>query len=260
LGPNEANIQMEAARWLLTHAQGPEGHQKAETAARRAVRAAPATAAAQLILGRVLIWNGRLEAACEPLQQAADLALNDPAPALVLTQVYHRLGRQKEELLWRRRYLERQAFADRRQNLLDALTAHPNARETHRQLARLLGRHGDDSGAVRNYAAALGCPPDAPAALTAAAGDLIEGGYADQALSLTRRAVASAPSDWSVQERYGDALLATGAMEQASAIYARVRLAKPQRTAALKAKLERYSALPAQGRGTSIPPRYPQSR
>src|SRR5205823_3782638 len=93
LSPHDFAAHREYAAWLLRNGKGDADLQRAETEAQRAATLAPADAASQLTLGRVLVRRGSPAAALAPLERAAGLEPNDPAPALALAETFRGLGR-----------------------------------------------------------------------------------------------------------------------------------------------------------------------
>src|SRR5262249_23592909 len=108
------------------------------------------------------------------------------------------------------------------------------------RFAGLLGARGDVEGCVRHHAAALGCAPDAPPALIAAANDLCDGGHAAAALPLAKRAVGISDSSPAAHEALGNAHLGTGQGHLAGLEYNKTASWLPKRTPVLKERLARY--------------------
>jgi tetratricopeptide (TPR) repeat protein len=176
----------------------------------------------------------------EPLERAAAGAPEDPAPALALAEIARGLGRAPEAARWEAEYLKRQRAATEFSQVWEALRTRPQDRELHARLARLLGRRGDVEGCVRHRSMALGCAPDAPPALIAAANDLTDGGHAADALPLARRAVAVSDANPAAHEALGNAYLGTGQGHLAGLEYNKTASWLPERTPVLKERLARY--------------------
>lgn len=242
LAPAKAVMHQEYARWLLDSAQSPADRGRAAEQARQAVALGEIDPASFLTLGRALLYNGDRAGAVAPFLRAAELAPDDPAPALALSQTYHALNRAGESQTWQRDYLVRQRYQQQRNNLLMAVVNAPHADAPKARLARLLGRHGDADECARNYAMAMRKPLDSPAVMTAAANDLTQGGHADRALPLARRATGFGPHSPSAHEALGDALLQVGQREAARAEYEQTARLAPDRLSGLQARLQRCAA------------------
>jgi tetratricopeptide (TPR) repeat protein len=242
LKPRQAAVHREYAIWLAEAGTQPDDLARAESEARKALALDADDARANLTLGRILLRTDRAEAAAEPLIRAASLAKNDPAPALELTRLYRRLGRAQEATRWERDYLQRQRFTTERKQIWEALRAHPDDRDLHRRMARLLGLHGDVAGCVHHHSMALRCAVDAPPALIAAANDLADGGFAAEALPLARRAVNISAANPAAHEALGNALLGLGQAHLAGQEYNKTAEWWPNRVPILRKKLERYYA------------------
>lgn len=230
----------EYAAWLLRKGSGSADLQLAEAEARRAAALAPADAGSQLTLGRALARRGSAEAALAPLERAAELDPNDPAPALALTETLRGLGRATDAAHWETATLKRERAAREYTQLWEALRLHPLDADLNTRFARLLGARGDVDGCVRHHATALGCAPDAPPALIAATNDLCDGGHAAAALPLAKRAVAISTSNPAAHEALGNAYLGTGQGHLAGLEFNKTAGWLPRRTPVLKERLARF--------------------
>jgi tetratricopeptide (TPR) repeat protein len=245
LGPGHPQIRRDFAQWLLDSGDGGADVSRAEAEAARAVARDPRDAQAHLILGRSRLQKGTAaaaEGAAAPLIRAAELAPDDPAPVLALVQVYRKLGRTADARRWEQDYLRRQRGATRYTQLFDAVRANPEAPEPRRRFARFLAGRGDAVGCIRQHAAALRCAFDAPPALIAAANDLADAGHAAEALPLAERAAKIGRANPAAFEALGNALLGLGRAHEAALQYDKAIVVRPQRYAALKARLERFWA------------------
>lgn len=197
---------------------------------------------AWLALGRARMYRGQLQQAEAPLLQAIRLEKDDPAPALTLAQLYHKLGQPTQYERWEQEYLQRQSYRVQRQAMEAAVSAHPTSRPMQQQLARLLGLHGDVEGSARHYAVALRHPLDSPPVLAAAARDLTAGGHADLALPLAQRAVAVANKNPTAHLALGEALFALGRDAEGLNEYQRAVNIAPELHPELVQRLKRLMA------------------
>jgi tetratricopeptide (TPR) repeat protein len=242
LAPENAVAHREFARWLLAQARAPAERQTALAEARRAEALRPQDPQTQLVLGRAFAALGQPDAAAGPLQRAAEQLPGDADAARELAAVLGTLGRSREQQRWDALYRERVQFASTLKSLAEQLRAAPDAREPHRRLARLLALHGDTIGCLRNAAAALRCPVDSPPALAAAANALTDGGHADRALSLARRAVTLARSSPTAHQALGNAQLGLGKEDEAVREYRLAASGAPMLRPEIEKRLARFRA------------------
>jgi tetratricopeptide (TPR) repeat protein len=225
------------AAWLLD--TGGDARLAAAEAA-RAVELDPTDAKAHLVRGRAQLQLGLEQHALTHFRKAANLDREDPAAALALKQLYHRMGKPREAEEWSRRYLARQQSAEEIRELDQEINARPTDRSLHRRMARLLARKGDVAGCLRHHAAALRSAADAPPTLIAAANDLSAEGYAGEALPLARRAVSLADANPAAHEAIGNAFLGLGQWHLAGRHYNKAAGWLPERTPELKERLRRF--------------------
>ena len=174
------------------------------------------------------------------LLQAVRLRPYDPAPALVLSQTYYRLGQAGPQRAWQEAYQARQSRAATEGSLVTAILKAPDDPKPQRRLARMLAEEGDVAGCLRHQSRALRCAPDAPPAQAAAAEDLVITGHAAEALPLARRAVMLAPKSPSAYEALGDVQLALGQSADAAHSYSKSAREDPVQIRRFQAIMNRY--------------------
>jgi tetratricopeptide (TPR) repeat protein len=241
LASQNAVMHQEYARWLLKSARTPDDRQQAAAQASQAIALGVTDAAAYLILGRARLYNGDRAGAVEPLTHAAEMAPEDPAPALTLSQIQRALNHPAEAAAWEQSYLRRQKLSAERNRLLIAVTVDPDDPARKLRLARWLGLHGDADGCVHNYSMALHRALDAPRVLRTASHDLVQGGYADRALPLALRAVQATRHSPDAHEALGDALLKLNRLKEATEEYNQAIVLEPNRSPTLITRLRRYT-------------------
>ncbi len=242
LAPRHAVAHQEYARWLLDTAKTPADRSLAAQQAQQAIALGIGDSASYLILGRARNYNGDRVGAIEPLTRAAQLAPDDPAPALTLMQIHRALGHTDEFKTWEREYLLRQNLTSERSKLLQDVTVDPNDPARKMRLARWLGRHGDADGCVHNYSMAMHKALDAPPVLIAASRDLTQGGHAYLALPLALRAVELARRSPDAHEELGNALLQMRRLKEAADEYNQAIRLEPQRSPVLITRLRQFAA------------------
>ncbi len=240
ISPDWATAQREYARWLLDSGINDADLTQAQKAATRAVASDPNDAGAQLALGRAELRLKRPDAALAPLERAATLAPDDPAGPLSLTLAHEQLGNTAEARTWRETAVTRQKAASEEKMVGEALRAHPEDSALHRKMAKLLGRRGDVDGVVHRHSSALRQALDAPPVMVAAANDLTDGGHADLALPLARRAVQVSGANPAAHEALGNALLGVGQGRQAAVAYSKAAGWWPEKLAGYKKKLATF--------------------
>lgn len=240
LGPRMTAAHREYAVWLFAAGSGDSDRRTAESEVRKALFLDPLDSQSHLTLGRIRIAEGKPEEAKEPLRKASELAPDDPAAPLALAQLWRAAGDSSESERWEQVYLERQRYAAERTRLLDRIRVNPGDSEPHTQLARLLGLHGDVAGCIHHHSMALHLAIDAPRTMIAACNDLCDGGHAADALPLARRAELIAANNPAAHEALGNALLGMGQVHLAGVEYNKTAAWWPNRTAALKAKLDSW--------------------
>jgi Tfp pilus assembly protein PilF len=241
LAPQNAVMHQEYARWLLKSARTPDDRQQAAGQARQAIALGIPDPAAYLILGRALLYNGDRAGAVEPLTHAAEMAPEDPAPALTLAQTQRALHHPAEAAAWEQSYLRRQKLSAERNRLLVEVTVDPDDPARKARLARWLGLHGDADGCVHNYSMAMHRALDAPRVLITASHDLAQGGYADRALPLALRAVQATRHSPDAHEALGDALLKLNRLKEATEEYNQAIVLEPNRSPTLINRLRQYT-------------------
>jgi Flp pilus assembly protein TadD len=240
VGPRQPSAHREYAIWLLQGGGGDADLRTAEREARAALALDAKDATTQLALGTALMRLGRMGEARAVLSTAATLAPDDPVAPSLLVQVCGGLGLGSEATTWQRAFHTRQRDAAERQTVFEALRADPSSAQLHTRMARILGRQGDVAGCVHNHAMALRCAVDAPPALIAAANDLTDGGHAEAALPMARRAVNISPANPGAHEALGSALLGTGQAHLAGLEYNKTVTWWPRRAPVLRKRLDRY--------------------
>ena len=241
LDPNLAPAHEEYARYLLTAGTGAGDSRQAEDEAHRALFLDPASAAAPGLLGQALAAQGKGSDALPYLLQAARQRPYDPAPALLLSQTYARLGQAAAQEEWQKMYAHRQKRATAESDLVTAILKDPADPGPQRHLARMLAEEGDVAGCLRHESKALRCAPDAPPAQAAAAEDLTATGHAAEALPLAQRAVKITPKNPAAYEALGDVRLALNQPEEAIAAYGKSAREDKDRIRIFQARLDRHA-------------------
>lgn len=243
LAPKAAITHREYASFLMNRGeQGAVNRNLAENEARTAAQLDSTDAKAYYLWGQALTANGKYAEAIEPLAKAATLDDRDPAAPKALASALRRLKRTDEAKKWQRVFAERQPDAARYKMLYEQIRVRPRDADLHRQMSRLLAKRGDVESSVRHQAAALRRAPDSPVVLAAAAGDLAAGGHPEDALPLAKRAVELGASSPATYEALGDVYLALGRAYQAGVEYHTAASLLPSRQAALRKKLEDFTA------------------
>jgi tetratricopeptide (TPR) repeat protein len=240
LGPTAAVAHEEYARYLLTTSLGESDTRRAETEARRALGLDPGNPLALETQGQALAALGQVREALPLLLQAAQISPRAPDFALVLSQIYDRLGQADLQQTWQSEYQRRQHRAQAEQDLVTAILKSPDDPQPQRRLARMLAEEGDVGGCLRHQAKALRCAPDAPPAQAAAAEDLVVTGHAAAALPLAQRAVKIAPKSPAAYEALGDVQLALGQPSEAVHSYSKSAREDPQQIRRFQARLDQY--------------------
>lgn len=240
LDPRSAAAHREYARCLLKVGKTPRDEAKAEAEARQSLALGPQDWTTMLILGQVLVAEGRASEGIEFLQRASRRSPFDPASALTLAQAYRRLHQEAQAGRWEEVYRERNQRQALKESLITAIQASPHSRAPQRSLARLLAEEGDVGGCLRHEAEALHRSLDAPPALVAAANDLTAAGRPAAALLLAEKAVDSARNNPMAREAAGSALLALGRPYDAAKAYRQAVLGMPDRLPLYQKRLDEY--------------------
>jgi tetratricopeptide (TPR) repeat protein len=112
--------------------------------------------------------------------------------------------------------------AEEQRALKEQTLAHPEDREAHRKYAAALAKIGDAINCLHQNALALKTVPESPLALIAAARDLNQSGFSEEALILARRAVAQGPMNPEALETLGDVFVNLGRLHEAGVCYDRL--------------------------------------
>src|SRR5262249_5687287 len=126
LAPRDPVAHQEYARWLLKSAKTTADRDRAAKLARQAISLGVTDPASYLILGRALPYNGDRVGAVEPLLHAAQMAPEDPAPALALAQAYRALRQAEAAKTWQASYLQRQRLTWERSRLFQEVSVAPD--------------------------------------------------------------------------------------------------------------------------------------
>jgi tetratricopeptide (TPR) repeat protein len=215
LNPRMAEAHRELANWLLAHTAQPGDLDRAEAEATQATTLNPNDGASQEALGEALMRKGKKTQAISPLESAARLSPDDPSPARHLWDAYAQTGNQAQAARWQQTYLDRQSYAVKKRELVQAIEVHPTDRKLNHDLANLLAQHGDAEGCLRQFASALGQTPDSPEVLDTAATALAAGRFTDSALVFARQAALTAGSSAAAHETYARVLVAAGHTSEA---------------------------------------------
>ena len=236
----------EFARWLIDTSTTQEDKQKAEQFAEEAVKQMPNDANSLLTYGRTLLLNNKREQATKILNQAAEAAPLDPAPATLLVQAYREADRKADAEKWQATATERQKASAQRAVLWEKLRASPDNSRLNRQMAWLMAQEGNVAGCVHHHARATKSATDAPPALIAAANDLTENGFARDALPLAQRAVTIGSSNPAAFEAHGNALLGLDQPELAFKEYNKAVGWLPARIPVIQKRIDAYIAYRAE--------------
>jgi tetratricopeptide (TPR) repeat protein len=207
----------------LAAAEGDLGHAaEAEAAARRALALGIAAPETRLVLARALLGQSRLEEAERAFEEA-----------LALRPVYAHAHRDLAQLRWMRSGNVRVAL----RALDEALVKAPGEAALYLVKSIALEFMEDLPSALASAEAGLARAPGDLQLLRQAAHLSATTGEAERAVFLARRAAQSAPADPGVQVALCEALLASGHLEEAEAVAARLCAAEPfdQHALALRA-------------------------
>lgn len=219
LAPTDPVVLREFARYLNEQATSPQDRAQALLLAQEAKHLAPEDPTVQGLLGQLLLTEDKPTEAIPLLEKAADVSPENPNLALALSQAYRKQGDRVQVERWEAEYQVRRSRETRRKLLYENLKTRPKDRALHEQLGKLLAENGNTEGCLRQFAAALQLPTDAPAVLVAAANALSEAHHGESALPLARLAVTLTQSNAQAHEAMGNAYLVQDMILQAEQSY-----------------------------------------